>query len=120
VTDGLDLSQFAQVYSDAARRCSDTIRTHIVAGMAGRWCAIRLSDGGSDGVVYDTRADAVGHQLHEQQCAYVLIPYDDMSPRAAEAYLRFHRSVYDAGMRLVDPERPNIGLVLPHGAEYMR
>lgn len=91
-------------YSDAAHRCSDTIRMHIVAGMATRWAAIRLSDGGSDGIAYDTRADAVRHQLHEQLCAYVFIPHDDMSPKAAETFLSVNRKLYDAGMRLIDPE----------------
>lgn len=90
--------------SDAARRCSDVIRTHIVAGMAGKWAAIRLSDGGSDGVAYDTRADAIRHQLHETLCAYVRIPPDDMPPEHAERFLAFHRRVYDAGFRLTDPD----------------
>jgi hypothetical protein len=91
-------------YSDAAKRCSDTIRTHIVAGKAGRWAAIRLSDGGSDGIAYDTRADAIDHQLHETQCAYVQIPLDDMPPAHAQRYLAFHRAAYDGGFRLTDPD----------------
>jgi hypothetical protein len=105
---------------DAARRCSDVIRTHVVAGSIGRWAAIRLSDGGSDGIPYDTRAEAVRHQLHETQCAYVQIPYDDMSPRAAGVFLRFHRDAYDAGMRLTDPERPDAGPILPNRIEAYR
>lgn len=91
-------------FSDAAKRCSDTIRLHIVAGQKGRWVAIRLSDGGSDGVVYDTRADAIRHQLHESQCAYVKVPPDDMPPEHAERYLAFHRRAYDGGFRLTDPD----------------
>lgn len=89
---------------DDARRCSDTITTHAVAGMAGRWAAIRLSDGGSDGVCYETRADAVRHQLHETQCAYVRIPPDGMPAEHAARYLAFHRRCYDAGFRLTDPD----------------
>ncbi len=92
------------VISDAARRCSDAVRLHIAAGMAGKWAAIRLSDGGSDGTAYDSRADAIRHQLHETQCAYVKIPLDDMPPDHAERFLAFHRKAYDAGFRLTDPD----------------
>jgi hypothetical protein len=91
-------------YSDAARRCADIVTLHTVCGQVGRWVAIRLSDGGSDGAVYDTRADAVRHQLHEQLCAYVKIQPDGMSARAAHEFLRYHRDLYDAGFRLPDPE----------------
>lgn len=94
------------VYSDAARRCSDVINLHVAAhkfNAFGKWAAIRLSDGGSDGVLYDTKADAVRHQLHETQCAYVCIPADGMGPREAEIYLEFNRKLYDNGMRLSDP-----------------
>jgi hypothetical protein len=91
-------------YSDAARRCSDWIRLHVIGGSVGRWAAIRLADGGSDGIAYDTRRDAIRHQLHEQLCAYVKVPPDDMTPREAEYFLAFHRKVYDAGFRLIDPD----------------
>jgi hypothetical protein len=93
-------------YSDAARRLSDAVNVHLLGqgtAVAGRWIAARLSDGGSDGVLYDTKADAVRHQLHEQLCCYVMIPLDGMSPRQAENYLRFNRQLYDAGMRITDP-----------------
>ena len=94
------------VYSDSARRCSDIINMHVTAlGFAvfGKWAAIRLSDGGSDNVVYDSKADAVRHQLHEQQCAYVMIPADGMSPQNAEIFLEFNRKLRDNGMRMSDP-----------------
>lgn len=99
-------------YSDAARRCSDAIRLHIIAGEGGKWAAIRLSDGGSDGIAYDTRAEAVRHQLHETQCAYVHIPWDDMSPAAAERFLAMNREFYDAGFRMTDPDAP-VSPVIP-------
>lgn len=94
----------ARKYSDAAYRCSDLIRQHIVNGDATRWAAIRLSDGGSDGIAYDRRADAVRHQLHESLCAYVCIPVDDMTPRAAQVFLTATRQLYDAGYRVSDPD----------------
>lgn len=100
-------------YSDAANRCSDVIRLHIVAGMAGKWAAIRLSDGGSDGIPYDRRREAVRAQLHETQCAYVKIPPDDMSPRSAEVFLQANRDLYDAGYRFTDPEQDIEPILLP-------
>lgn len=106
-------------FSDAAKRCSDTVRLHIVAGAAGKWAAIRLADGGSDNVAYDTRADAIRHQLHETQCAYVKIPPDDMPPEHAESYLAFHRKAYDAGFRLTDPDDRR-EVVMPYTREALR
>lgn len=91
-------------YSDAANRCSDIVRLAIVAGHAGQWIAIRLSDGDSDHCFYDTRRDAIKHQLHEKQCAYIRVPPDDISPRGAEAFLNFTRQCYDAGMPIADPD----------------
>lgn len=70
-----------------------------------KWVAIRLSDGTSDGRLYDTKAEAMRFQLHEQQCAYVCIPITGMSPRAAANYLNFTRFLYDRGMRFQDPAR---------------
>ena len=103
--------------SEAGRRCSDTVRLHIAGGNAGRWVAIRLSDGGSDGIVYDTRADAIRHQLHETLCAYVQIPRDDMPPGEATRFLGINRMLYDAGLRIVDPDEPARELIMPERVE---
>ncbi len=99
--------------SDEGRRCSDIVRQAIVDGNAGRWVAIRLSDGGSDGICYDRRRDAVRHQLHENQCAYVQVPRDDMSPREASDFLTIQRKIYDAGCRIADPDGPDLEIVTP-------
>lgn len=99
--------------ADAARRCSDVIRQHITDGHAGRWAAIRLSDGGSDGVPYDTRGAAIRHQLTEQQCCYVKIPEDDMGPAEAASFMRVNRALYAAGHRLIDPDEPDRAVMLP-------
>lgn len=109
-------SAAAPQYPDDARRCSDVIRTHIAAGMGGKWAALRLSDGGSDGIAYDTRGDAIRHQLHESQCAYICIPHDDMTPRAAAKYLEITRQMYDNGLRVIDPDQELIP-VMPQRSE---
>lgn len=104
----------------AARRCSDEIRQHITDGHVGKWAAIRLSDGGSDRVPYDSRADAIFHQLSEQQCCYVKIPEDDMGPAEAASFLRVNRALYAAGHRLIDPDAPEREVMLPQLVEDAR
>lgn len=94
--------------TDAGKRCSDVINLHrLMVTNVGGWAAIRLSDGGSDDVVYDTREDAIRCQLHEMQCAYISIPADYMSPEDADAFLRIMRNLYDNNMRLADPAAPH-------------
>lgn len=90
--------------TDEGRRLSDAVTAARLLGGEGRWIAARLSDGGTDGAVYDTRADAVRHQLHETLCAYVKIPPGPMPPAEATAFLALNRRIYDAGYRLSDPD----------------
>lgn len=90
------------VYSDVARRASDIVAEHLLGdaeGNRGRWVAIRLSDGGSDKVVYDSVADAANAQLHWQMCMYLRIPWGGLPVAEAETLLTYHRRVYDAGNR---------------------
>lgn len=93
-------------FSDAARRATDIINTHIAALGAscyGRWVALRLSDGSSDGVVYDTKQAAIDHQLHETQCMYISIPLGGAREHEIQRFLDMNRQLYDRGYRLVDP-----------------
>lgn len=95
-------------YSDRARRMSGIVTLAMLANgreIAGRWMAFRLSDGGSDEKIYDKKADAVRFQLHEQQCAYVCLTPDGMSPRSADNFLRFNEGLYKVGWRLQDPDQ---------------
>lgn len=88
--------------SDAARRASDAVNLALLAdraGNVGRWVAIRLSDGGTDGVVYDRPEHAAHAQIHHQLCMYVEIRSGGMPPAEAESALAYHRMVYDAGNR---------------------
>jgi hypothetical protein len=93
------------VVPDDARRAADIINMHIMLKKCG-WVAIRLSDGGSDGVVYDVRADAIRHQLHENQCAYFLLPEIPVTPWECDVMLRYNRQLYDNGVRMGDPDAP--------------
>lgn len=105
------MSESLSLYRDAAKRCSDAIKYFIALGETGKWVAIRLRDGGNDGVAYDSRLEAIKYQLHERQCMYVQIPHDDMPIEDAAALLSLHRKVYDAGYRFCDPDGPE--LILP-------
>ncbi|MGB7281241.1 MAG: hypothetical protein WBE13_03175 [Candidatus Acidiferrum sp.] len=109
-------------YSDAARRCADIVMsTAIIENAAGnhaeRWVAIRLSDGGSDGVTYPTRTAAVTHQSALKPCAYILVPPTGMEAREAEVFLGFHRKAHDAGFRVTHPDDPQI--ISPIATEQM-
>lgn len=86
-------------YSDAAKKAADTVSMHAIAGNYGKFVALRLIDGGSDGVVYDTYSDAVSHQLHEQYCFYIKVPVDGMKPQEADSCIRWARFAYDNGFR---------------------
>jgi len=94
--------------SDAARKASDEIMTHLVALGAdafGKWVAIRLSDGGTDGTLYETKAAAIDHQLHEHQCAYAQVLPGGMPAKDAEVFMQIHRRLYESGARITDPDR---------------
>lgn len=68
------------------------------------WMAFKLEDGSSDGVLYDTRADAVNHQLHETLCAYFCMrnAQGGVTPKDCQLFLNVHRQIYDSGGRLAD------------------
>jgi hypothetical protein len=100
-------------HSDAARHCSDAVNLHVSAlgwDAVKKWVAVRLSDGKSDGVLYDSKRAAIQHQYHEQQCAYVCIVPGGMNPCAAESYMRMSRMAYDAGATWIDPDAAHGGL----------
>jgi hypothetical protein len=109
------------VPSDAGKRMSDIITLHWHADPRGnvrRWVAIRLSDGGSDNVVYDDVQSAANHQLHYRQCAYVRIPTGGIGPKECDVVLAYHRKVYDAGN--LPPYLQGVPLRIPTTLDWMR
>lgn len=80
-------------HTDAAKRLSDTYNLHIVAGARrGLVIAYSLADGSSDNVLYDSRADAVAHQRHnEARRGYVRIGPGRMTVCEAAALIRWDR-----------------------------
>jgi hypothetical protein len=106
--------------SDAAKRMADIVRLHQMALstdelLARRYVAIRLSDGGSDGVAYESREDAISHQFHETLCGYFEIPrpHTTWGPQTCDSLLWYTRSRYNAGYRAA----PNAQLILPMKVE---
>jgi hypothetical protein len=106
---------------DAALRMADLIALHQTALsfdelLAGRYVAIQLADGRSDGVAYDTREQAIAHQRHNgSRCIYLRIPMERLNPQTCDTILWYGRSVYDAGHR----EDPAHQLIIPTRTERL-
>lgn len=123
-------SEKIQEFMDAGRRASDIINGLITAhpwdDIKDKFVAIHIADGSSDGNIYDTKADAVRHQTHEQQYAYVAFCnlVGGATPKEMAIFLKFNRDAYLAGMRLIDPDNqknPVNDLLIPAaGYDKMR
>jgi hypothetical protein len=88
-------------YSDAAKRISDEVTMHALAGNAMEWASFKLSDGTSGHRTYPTRIDAVKDQRwHMDDYFYVQIPPDGMPAREAQELLEYRRAMRDAGWEL--------------------
>jgi hypothetical protein len=87
---------------EAGKRMADTLNLAIVAynrAATGRWMAFRLADGTSDQVVYDSRDDAIAHQLHESLCWYEQLRPAGYSADECALTLAYARAMYAAGWR---------------------
>lgn len=106
---------------DAALRCRDTLLLHQTVLsfdeiLAGRYVAIRLSDGGSDGVAYESRPDAIAHQKHNaSRCVYLRVPLERLNAQACDVLLMYARACYDNGYR-ADPAHQ---LIIPSQMEHL-
>lgn len=101
-------------HSDAAKRCADWYNLHKAAGSRG-WIAVALADGGTDGVVYDTRHAAVAHMWpNERWYFYASLAAPSMTVCAAESVLRFKRIMNQIEAGHTDRDAPHGGLeVIP-------
>lgn len=101
-------------HSDSAKRLCDMYNLHrIGAGIdcVGKWFAAALSDGRSDGVLYDNKQECVRHQHHnEQHYTYIKMAPSSMNECEAEVMLKTARNLYDMGLRMVDPDHKRGGL----------
>lgn len=114
---------------DAAKRAYDNVRglatfSSYEDRMSRPYVALRMLDGSYDGTMYETKRDAVRHQLHEQTCAYFSFrnaPNGFSSAKDAAIFLAWHRAAYDAGFRLPDPDDTHGGpdLDMPMTGEHL-
>jgi hypothetical protein len=109
-TPGLDMSQITQAEWDAARRMAEAHNLHVAAALATRehrttapFIAIDLEDGRSDGVLYDSRADAVRHQKSDNRF-YVKVAPVPMPDREALVCLMYARRAYKTGHVFAEEE----------------
>lgn len=114
--------------TDAAKRARDIIASYVAFvpwdERIRSWVAIRLSDGGSDGALYDSKREAVRHQSDEFTCAYFSYrgaPHGFSSAKDAAIWLEYHRQAYDAGFRTPDPDAASGGpdLIMPTPSEQV-
>lgn len=95
---------------EAGKRASDVANMHLQFAVwddiRTKWIAFNLGDGRSDGVLYDSKKDAVKHQFHEQLCAYFAFKNcpNGTNARDMAIFIQFTRDAYKAGFRLSDPE----------------
>lgn len=109
--------------TDRSRHACDAVNLHFAAAgkdAIGRWIAIRLSDGKTDGVLYDTRADAIRHQFHELWCAYHAILPTGANPGDMEKFLLYTEALYSRGMRPAQNRDPAPALIMPSRREDLR
>lgn len=99
-------------HSDASKRLSDTYNLHRLAGgRNGQVFAVRLSDGTTDGVLYDTRAECVRHQHHnEHWYAYVRLGASSMTICEAASVLYMARSA--SHLQLADRDDKHGGMTV--------
>ena len=108
---------------DAAQRMADAVNLHVMVITtegSGRttpgFVAIRLADGRSpDGVLYDTRKDAVRHNRHEGGVFYVKAGRETMPVREALMVLQMSRMAYRRGVVFAEQE-----VLTPHLTELMQ
>lgn len=87
---------------EAGKRMADVLNAQVVFGKLagfGRVMAFALADGASDGVVYDTFADAMRHQRHEQLCHYEVLRPTSYSADECALTLIYARAFHDRGGR---------------------
>jgi hypothetical protein len=103
-------------HEDAAKRISDTYRLHRLAdhfGSIGKWFASRLSDGTSDGVLYDLKVECISHQHHNEKFfAFVRVGPHDMNVCESQTFLNVQRRLSEKGIGVIDPDQRGGGPVM--------
>jgi hypothetical protein len=106
---------------ETARRMAEAVLLHqqVLSQeeiLRGRFLAVRLGDGGTDGTVYETRDAAVtaSRNSPSRHC-YFQIPLEGITAEECDLALWYTRRVYDSGHR----EDPAHQLILPTRREAL-
>jgi hypothetical protein len=117
---GLELA--TQEEKDAVRHLCDAVNLHVDAQGSdayGKYVAIRLSDGKSpDNALYDTRRDAVRHNIHDPWCFYVKIRPGGIQPREAWVVLGYARQAKENGA-VFQNEEPIVPMLTELAAPWL-
>lgn len=125
---GRELCSDCIVADDVAKRAWEQVKNVAVhttwEERINSTLTIRLSDGSTDGVLYDTKQDAVRHVPDERWFAFFSFrsaPNGFATPKDAAIFLAFHRAAYSAGFRLPDPDARTGGpdLIMPTPQEHV-
>lgn len=126
---GRELCSECIVADDIARRCWEQVRNVAAhtewAERVNSIITIKLSDGSTDGVLYESKRDAVRHcKGNEQWFAFFSFrsaPNGFASPKDASIFLAWHRMAYERGFRLPDPDAADGGpdLIMPDMTEHL-
>lgn len=125
---GRELCSDCIVADDVAKRAWEQVKNvahHTTwEERVGSFLAIRLSDGSTDGTLYDSKQAAVRHVPDERWYAFFAFrtaPAGFASPKEAAIFLAYHRAAYDRGFRLPDPDSPAGGpdLIMPTPEEHV-
>ena len=95
-----------QALKDAGARMCDVANAAVIANglqATGRWMAFTLEDGRSDGVIYDTRAEAM--RFARQPCHYEQLAPRGYGPDECAMTLAYARALH-AAMGPADLDMP--------------
>jgi len=82
---------------------ADTINLTLISfpwdTLVHTWMAFRLDNGETDGVKYETKADAVKHQIDERWFCFFCMrrAMGGVTARDCQLFINVHRYVYDTG-----------------------
>lgn len=94
-------------FADAAKRMSEAMTLHAIAGNSGCWASFRIADGREviPHTAYATRIEAVKFARWDRDnVAYLEIVPGGMQAKEAGAFLQWARFLHSQGWRLPDPE----------------